>query len=275
MFNNINDLEKLKSSIINYLITDNYELSMLINNSYISAEYLSSTGWHNEIDIYQLVFSISIKQYKQNKALIENFQQEICEVANIFIPDNIDEKLSYVVIRPIMKHYLNWAAIVKPKKDVLKLIDYIKNIMISVATGQNHIQDVNDTYIISNQELSNIMEKLGSKNPNSFHNLWDWYNEWKTNSNLNTYASRRQYVSELFKDIIDNINDPTEKEDDDFEPTGWERVDRAIYEMKVSLVNAHNEEQFQAIGMIGRETLIIKLYRLKIFLYFYLSLPRA
>lgn len=60
MFNNINDLEKLKSSIINYLITDNYELSMLINNSYISAEYLSSTGWHNEIDIYQLVFSISI-----------------------------------------------------------------------------------------------------------------------------------------------------------------------------------------------------------------------
>lgn len=158
MFNNINDLEKLKSSIINYLITDNYELSMLINNSYISAEYLSSTGWHNEIDIYQLVFSISIRQYKQNKALIENFQQEICEVANIFIPDNIDEKLSYVVIRPIMKHYLNWAAIVKPKKDVLKLIDYIKNIMIAQQVYNSKIHICEDGVVPSDTDSKRMLD---------------------------------------------------------------------------------------------------------------------
>ncbi|AJD91995.1 hypothetical protein JMA_26780 [Jeotgalibacillus malaysiensis] len=43
---------------------------------------------------------------------------------------------------------------------------------------------------------------------------------------------------------------------DDHQPTGWERVDRSIIEMKNRLEVAVTEEQFQAIGMIGRETLI-------------------
>ena len=39
-------------------------------------------------------------------------------------------------------------------------------------------------------------------------------------------------------------------------PTGWERVDRAIDEMKTRLEVSDTEEKFQAIGMLGRETLI-------------------
>lgn len=41
-----------------------------------------------------------------------------------------------------------------------------------------------------------------------------------------------------------------------YKPTGWERVDRALEEMKLRLDSADNEEKCQAIGMIGRETLI-------------------
>lgn len=41
-----------------------------------------------------------------------------------------------------------------------------------------------------------------------------------------------------------------------YQTTGWERVDRALEEMKLRLDTADNEEKFQAIGMIGRETLI-------------------
>jgi hypothetical protein len=52
-----------------------------------------------------------------------------------------------------------------------------------------------------------------------------------------------------------------------YQPTGWERVDRALEEMKLRLDTADNEEKFQAIGMIGRETLItvnsgFKMYQL-------------
>ena len=43
---------------------------------------------------------------------------------------------------------------------------------------------------------------------------------------------------------------------EDYELTGWERVDRSIAEMKSRLDIADKEEQFQAIGMLGRETLI-------------------
>lgn len=41
-----------------------------------------------------------------------------------------------------------------------------------------------------------------------------------------------------------------------YQPTGWERVDRALEEMKLRLDTADNEEKFQAVGMIGRETII-------------------
>lgn len=43
---------------------------------------------------------------------------------------------------------------------------------------------------------------------------------------------------------------------DKYQPTGWERVDRALEEMKSRLHSADSEEKCQAIGMIGRETLI-------------------
>ena len=41
-----------------------------------------------------------------------------------------------------------------------------------------------------------------------------------------------------------------------YQPTGWERVDRTVEEMKMRLEVANTEEQFQAIGMLGRETII-------------------
>ena len=41
-----------------------------------------------------------------------------------------------------------------------------------------------------------------------------------------------------------------------YQPTGGERVDRSIDEMKNRLEVANAEEQFQAIGMLGRETII-------------------
>ena len=44
--------------------------------------------------------------------------------------------------------------------------------------------------------------------------------------------------------------------DQNVEPTGWERVDRSIEEMKSRLKVADTEEKYQAIGMLGRETLI-------------------
>jgi hypothetical protein len=40
------------------------------------------------------------------------------------------------------------------------------------------------------------------------------------------------------------------------EPTGWTRVDRSVAEVRKRLENAATEEQFQAVGLLCRETLI-------------------
>lgn len=42
----------------------------------------------------------------------------------------------------------------------------------------------------------------------------------------------------------------------EYEPTGWDRVDRTVYEMKNRLASSSTEEQYQTIGMLGRETII-------------------
>lgn len=44
--------------------------------------------------------------------------------------------------------------------------------------------------------------------------------------------------------------------DETTEPTGWVRVDRSIEEMKTRYEVADTEEKYQAIGMLGRETII-------------------
>ncbi len=43
---------------------------------------------------------------------------------------------------------------------------------------------------------------------------------------------------------------------DQFEPTGWNRVDRAVTEVRSRLASAKTEEQYQAVGLLCRETLI-------------------
>ena len=40
------------------------------------------------------------------------------------------------------------------------------------------------------------------------------------------------------------------------EPTGWQKVDRQFQEVRLRLDSAHSEEQYQAIGLLCRETLI-------------------
>src|SRR5260221_10630647 len=50
-----------------------------------------------------------------------------------------------------------------------------------------------------------------------------------------------------------NNNRPGEME---IELTGWDRIERSVNEIKIKLQAAENEEQFQAVGLTCRETII-------------------
>jgi len=80
------------------------------------------------------------------------------------------------------------------------LIEKIKTIMTDVATGQAKIQDTNDEYKKLFHELDDIFSSTNQKNPNGFSDLWEFYSFWKKKK-MGTYAERRSYVIELYKNI--------------------------------------------------------------------------
>jgi len=60
-------------------------------------------------------------------------------------------------------------------------------------------------------------------------------------------------VSDVFAALVTRVRD---KPGQQYEPTGWARVDRTVTEMRTRLAAAKTEEQFQSVGLLGRELLI-------------------
>src|SRR4030095_13346134 len=90
-----------------------------------------------------------------------------------------------------------------------------------------------------------------------YPDLWAWYGKWSSGE-LPTYRSRREYLVQLFQPTLDALTrraagvvaEPSAA------PTGWTRVDRGIDAIRQRLETAHTEEEFQAVGLLCRETLI-------------------
>lgn len=125
--------------------------------------------------------------------------------------------------------------------------------MISVATGGKRIQDVDDYYVARQSRILNRMPATVAYE-NGFASLWDWYAYWK--DNLATYADRRKYLRELFGTAIEGIATRPAVRPATREPTGWERVDRALIKARGALDTAQAEEDWQAIGLLCREATI-------------------
>lgn len=125
-------------------------------------------------------------------------------------------------------------------------------LMVNVATGGSRINDVNGNY---QRIVANVAADLARRridNPITFGSLWDWYARWSS-GDLPTYQSRRNFVSELINPLLNRIR--TGRADEQ-QPTGWQRVDRCVGELRDRLAAARTEEQFQAVGLLGREALI-------------------
>jgi hypothetical protein len=137
-------------------------------------------------------------------------------------------------------------------EQLIQDLTFIKETMISVATHGEQIQDVNDDFRRMYARAVATLARRKIENPLTFGDLWEWYARWKT-GDLPTYESRRVYVRNLVDPLIRKLQSGREEE---FTPTGWSRVDRNVEEMREVLGYASNEEQFQTVGLVGREALI-------------------
>lgn len=125
--------------------------------------------------------------------------------------------------------------------------------MIDVATGGSRIQDVNDYYRAREVRIrESLSEAVKYENPHG--DLWVWYRHWS--AELPQYRDRRAYVRQLFAPAIDAISRRPSLPSELREPTGWERVDRALSKARAQLQTASVEEDCQAIGLLCREVII-------------------
>ena len=142
-------------------------------------------------------------------------------------------------------------------KAILTKLEHLRNILVSVSTGGPGIQHVNGEYKESYHQLADDLNARGIQNSVPYVDLWDWHGKW-TSGDLPTYRSRREYIRGLFlpieKELREGLSARVPKLLPD--PTGWPLVDRKLGEVRKQLESSSTEEQFQAVGLFCRETLI-------------------
>jgi hypothetical protein len=136
--------------------------------------------------------------------------------------------------------------------ELLSELDFLRNTLISVSTGGDRIQEVNQQYKLSYLEIDKELRKRKIPNPIKYWDLWEWHGRWGA-GDLPSWGSRRLFISEVFNPLLDSIQNTSFELP---EPTGWERVDRVIAQVQTDLSTGSSEEQFQVIGTLCREVII-------------------
>lgn len=129
-----------------------------------------------------------------------------------------------------------------------------RNTMVAVATGRGRIQELDDYYRARRRRISAALTDRGLDDPNPFEDLWAWYHKWKVD--LDTYSARRRFIADLYGPLISKLSRSPEVPVPAREPTGWERVDRAVAKARQRLDSAKHEEDYQTVGLSCREVLI-------------------
>ena len=137
-------------------------------------------------------------------------------------------------------------------EELIAGLEFLRNTMISVATGGSRIEEVNDRYQRMYATVAADLSRRGLTNTITYGTLWDWYGRWSS-GDLPTYQSRRVFVSELFTPLINVVQTGRTSQ---HQPTGWQRVDRTVGEIRDRLAAATNEEQFQAVGLLCRDLIV-------------------
>ncbi len=222
----------------------------------VNTEY---DNWNGGTYVYTVYISLSVKLYTSFSAeQISHMEKMISESLNEAIKGNNNDYFIVQIGPTLSKDDLDWSVIGGTNgKAVLKQnIETVRNIMVSVATGGNRIQEEDERYKKLNTQIIRDCKKLNLTYNNPYSNLWEWYGKWK--ADFSTYQERRTYINELFAptlvyfDDTENYNSiETFVELDD-----WERIRRAVTKIKRESSVAKNEEDFQLIGLLCREVII-------------------
>jgi hypothetical protein len=141
-------------------------------------------------------------------------------------------------------------------EELLRILQRMRDIMVSAATGDRPIDEVNPDYCDLYAVAEARLRELGISNPNPFANLWDWYGRWSS-GDLPSYRSRREFLAGVFNPLVAQLRERGSSHTPrSVEPTGWVKVDRQVGEARQRLAAAKSEEQFQVVGLLCREVIV-------------------
>jgi len=213
-------------------------------------------NWDGGTDIYGIFTKVPLDLYSKYEHEIEAIEQSIKKKAEKIFR-TYSGWLGEAVISPELSDNIQGKAYKVDCDELINTLELQKSLMVSVSTGGPKIQTVNQDYKDRLQLISDGLAERNIKNSNPFSDLWEWYGKWSDGS-LPSYQSRREHISKMFSPIIEQVKKSKNHASSPVfeEPTGWARVDRSIGEIRLRLVQASTEEQYQAVGLLCRETLI-------------------
>ena len=224
----------------------------------VNTEY---DNWNGGTYGHTVYLSVSVKLYSSFSS------EKMSEIEKVF-SDSLNEvtkgdESNYFMVQitpSFGKNDIDWSLIGgQAAKDTLKQnIETLKNIMISVSTGGNRIQNEDNRYKSLHTQVKQSCKTLNITYNNNYEGLWDWYSKWSSDPNISSYQSRRDYIRDLFAptlDLFDNIELPSTIEPL-VELTDWERLNRTLIKIKKDSTLANNEEDFQGVGLLCREVII-------------------
>lgn len=234
------------------------ELLELLNNSELNVEETGYDNWNGGIYFFTVYLNVDVETFVKVRDRIEKIEAELLASFEIGTRHLESESISSVRIVPKAQPKIDWTKILglTSKNDLLRDIEFLKNTMISVSTGGQRIQEINDEYKAKFNAVNKALQRLGFQNPNQFKDLWDWYGKWS--SDFPTYRERRAFIRELYSSLVQTLLETEEAESINVtvDLKGWERLERSVQEIRKRQSEASKEEQFQVIGLLCRETFI-------------------
>jgi len=259
MLENQDEFRKIVYTISELLKADREDdLFEILGTSDINIEQTGYDNWNGGINFYTVYLNVSVETFVKIRDRIERIETDLLARFELGTRHLENEVVSGIRIIPKAQPKIDWSRIAghNTKEGLLKDVEFLKNTMISVATGGQRIQEINDTYKSKYHSVSKQLQRLQLQNPDPFLDLWDWYGKWS--SDFSTYRERRSYIREMFSSLIQILEETEAPEmiSVTVNLTGWERIERSIQEIKKRQSEASKEEQFQVVGLLCRETII-------------------
>lgn len=260
MLDDKNELRKTILTVMELFNADkDLELADLLRTSEITSEPTHYDNWNSGTTYYSIYITVSVEKFVELQHRQTEIEGKIKEKTELVLRPYENTQVGQVYIIPKSIPKIEWDRIadIFNKDQLIGEINYLKNTMISVSTGGQNIQDVNTEYQKRFAKVSIALQRLTFENPNSFGDLWEWYARWSSGE-MPQYKNRRAFIGEMYGDLLKSLQETEQPEllNIPVNMTGWERIDRTVKEIKMRLKQAANEEQFQTVGLLCRETII-------------------